>query len=119
MKVKIFNLLTASLFTVGVWANTTNAFANNVECLQNQEVVSNIATSNNATSAPENQTSQTNKTTVNRGENEILAGALTSLMLIGLIFAGVRYKKRHSQPPATLQEQIEMLERIWKMNANK
>lgn len=113
MKVKIFNFLTASVFTLGVLANTTDAFANNVECLPSQEAVSNITTSNNTA------VNQTSTTAVNRGEHEIIFGAIASLMLIGLIFAGIRYKKRHSQPPATLQEQIEMLERIWRMNANK
>lgn len=49
----------------------------------------------------------------------IFTGAFVSLILGGLCLGAVSYKSRKRQRQLTLQEQIQLLERIWKMTPQR
>lgn len=61
------------------------------------------------------ESSQPNSSTQTVQVNHILGGIFAIFLLIGYILGGLKYRKYRSHRAAVLLQQIETLERIWKM----
>ncbi len=129
MKIKLLNCLNVCLATVGLLSIGTPAIATNVEnqsnSLEAQNWVNELSSNNNANSKqctqpqlllpqklPQSniQPSQENQL----GQiNQILITIVIGATVMGYMFSRSRAKKNRYPQTASLQEQIEMLERIW------
>lgn len=103
MKHLIFKFLTLSLSTSVLLTSAQNAFSHSVRAkTPNQDVTHQEQASEQIT-----QASQT-------AQGFFVIGLFSSYILVGL-----RYKKLRDHKTVTLQQQIEMLEKIWRMKSHK
>lgn len=70
-----------------------------------------VAASQNAESSQPNSSTQIAQVNT----SNIVGGIFVIFLLIGYIFGGLEYRKYRSRRAAVLLQQIETLERIWKM----
>ena len=68
-----------------------------------------------AAASETSKSSQSNSSTQTAQVNNIVGGIFAIFLLIGYILGGLQYRKYRSRRAAVLLEQIETLERIWKM----
>jgi hypothetical protein len=68
-----------------------------------------------AAASQSTESSQPNSSTQTAQVNNILGGIFGIFLLIGYILGGLQYRKYRSRRAAVLLQQIETLERIWKM----
>jgi hypothetical protein len=141
MKSKFFNLLTVSLATSILLATTQRAFSLGAEPQTNikeaQSVVESTKQScpsvnskethnqgrvQGSTANPLAATSQTTNfsqpSSVEQMAqvNNTVGGVVVILLLLSYILVGLQYRKYRVRRAATLLQQIETLERIWKKN---
>jgi hypothetical protein len=144
MKRKLFSVISVSCATSLWLAPTPEAFAHNIELQANvdapqallyergnsrsdsraltdhqglrlesqstaESTASLVAASQTTESSQPNSSTQTNQV------NNIVGGIFGIFLLIGYILGGLQYRKYRSRRAAALLQQIETLERIWKM----
>lgn len=68
-----------------------------------------------AAASETSKSSQSNSSTQTVQVNNIVGGIFGIFLLIGYILGGLQYRKYRSRRVAVLLQQIETLERIWKM----
>jgi hypothetical protein len=144
MKLKLFNLLGASIATVGLLAPIPNALANSVEIstprrdgqfwnneIEPRQAIANEWALNQKRLEPEqarnsnqipigvdSQITQSNsKKLVEKAErvSSIAGGIVVTFVLIGYVLDELFYRKHRVSRAAILLQQIETLEKIWKM----
>lgn len=64
---------------------------------------------------PESSQPNSSTQTVQVNTNNIVGGIFAIFLLIGYVVGGLQYRKYRSRRAAVLLQQIETLERIWKM----
>lgn len=64
---------------------------------------------------PESSQPNSSTQTVQANTNNIVGGIFVIFLLIGYVIGGLQYRKYRSRRAAVLLQQIETLERIWKM----
>lgn len=139
MKSNFFHLITISLATSVLLAPTPKAFGQSVESQINRtepqslvfdvdsisnlgnsgiqvqgQIESSTATTNNFQATQSNQPSSVQLTTP---ANNPLAGCFITFVFIVYIVAGIRYRKHRVNRTSILLQQIETLERIWRMKS--
>jgi hypothetical protein len=138
VKRQLFNLITVSLTTSVLLASAQKAFGHSVEAqtniIQAQPLVHNIGsvrgelcewTHNQGMVQKEQATKQTTKSSQPRlaGQTTQVSNTLQGIFFIflfsGYILGGLGYRKHRAQRAATLRQQIEMLERIWRIRSQQ
>jgi hypothetical protein len=145
MKRKFFSVISVSCATSLWLAPTPEAFAHNIEFQANVEAPQallyekgntrsdssaltehqglRLESESTAESTPAvvaaasqvTESSQPNSSTQTVQVNNILGGIFAIFLFIGYILGGLQYRKYRSRRAADLLQQIETLERIWKM----
>lgn len=144
MKLKLFNLLGASIATVGLIASIPSALANSVEIstarresqswnnqIESRQAIPNERTLHQRRLKPESDhnthqipigvdsqiTQSTSKNLVEKVErvSSIVGGIVVTFVLLGYVFDELFYRKHRVSRSAILLQQIETLEKIWKM----
>jgi hypothetical protein len=144
MKLKLFNLLGASIATVGLLAPIPSALANSIESatpqressswnseLESRQAIANERTlhqrrleseqGHNTHQIPigvDSQITQSNsKNLVEKAErvSSIVGGIVVTFVLLGYVLDELFYRKHRVSRSAILLQQIETLEKIWKM----
>lgn len=138
MKSKFFNLITISLATSVLLAPTPKVFGESVESQTSRkelqplvfdvdsisyfgnsgvQVQGQIDSSAATNDSPEKQSSQPNSLQSNTPVSNPLGGFFVTFVFIVYIWAGVKYRKHRVHRTSVLLQQIETLERIWKMKS--
>ncbi|HEY9649516.1 MAG TPA: hypothetical protein V6C95_02555 [Coleofasciculaceae cyanobacterium] len=107
MKHLLLKFLTISLSTSVVLTSAQNAFSHSVEAPTHTRTPNQDITHKQQASKQITQASQT-------AQGFFVIGLFSSYILVGL-----KYKKHRDNKTVTLQQQIELLERIWKMKSHK
>ena len=145
MKRKLFSVISVSCATSLWLAPTPEAFAHNIEFQANVEAPQallyekgntrsdssaltehqglRLESESTAESTPSlvaaasqvTESSQPNSSTQTVQVTNILGGIFAIFLFIGYILGGLQYRKYRSRRAAALLQQIETLERIWKM----
>jgi hypothetical protein len=145
MKRKLFSVISVSCATSLWLAPTPEAFAHNIELqpkvdapqallyekdnsrsdssglrdyqglrLESESTAESTASVVAVASQP-TDSSQPNSSTQTVQVNNIVGGIFVIFLLIGYVLGGLKYRKYRSRRAAILLQQIETLERIWKM----
>lgn len=107
MKNLLSKFLTLSLSTSVLLTSAQTAFSHSVEAPTPTQIPNQDITHKQQASKEITQASQT-------AQGFFVIGLFSSYILVGL-----RYKKYRDHKTFTLQQQIELLERIWKMKSHK
>jgi multidrug efflux pump subunit AcrB len=147
MKSKFFNLLTASLATSVLLASAQQAFSHPVEYQTNRKEAQSISrndedskgtdkeeirgglrqgdkASKRQESLPVAAASQTTQSTQAEAEqtaqlSNTMGGLFVTSALVAYVIVGLQYRKHRVHRATILLQQIEMLERIWKMSPQR
>lgn len=139
MKSKFFNLITISLASAALLAPTPKVFGQGIESQANlkepQSLVFDVDIINNlgnngiqvqgqfessaetTNNALEKQLSQPSSLPQNTPVSNPLAGFFVTFVFIVYIVAGIQYRKHRVHRTSILLQQIETLERIWRMKS--
>ncbi len=136
MKCKISSLITVSLATSVLLAPTPEAFSHSVKSQTNlhesQPLVFDVESDKgvntskssqslvNANISQTNESSQSNLVDQTAQVTNALAGSFVTSMFIGyILIIIIQYRKRRTHRATVLLQQIETLERIWKLNSKR
>jgi hypothetical protein len=105
----------ALLYEKGNSRSDSSALSEHQELRLESESTAESRASRIAAASETSESSQPNSSTQTAQVNSIVGGIFGIFLLIGYILGGLQYRKYRSRRAAVLLQQIETLERIWKM----
>lgn len=105
----------ALLYEKGTNRSDSSALSDHQGLLLDSQSTAESTASVVAAASETSKSSQSNSSTQTAQVNNIVGGIFGIFLFIGYIVGGLQYRKYRSRRAAILLEQIETLERIWKM----